>query len=173
MTQKELIDQIFVRLDRVRKELFDTVAFLPSTAFEQRFDKKWNALDILGHLYKFESLLFMFFEHQIPTKTSRPLMDFNPKHLSQGWHDALNNDNEKYVTPDIMKAERISKDDYTKIMENMRIRLKNAVYGHIDKDFSRVVIPHPNSAQLNLIQWLELMEIHEKRHIRQLANLAF
>jgi len=173
MIQKEFIDELFKKLDKTREELFKTADFLPSRSFDKRFDSKWDACELLGHLYKFEFLVYTFFENCIPANTSDASLQYNPKTLSQNWFDAMNNDKEKYNAPKVMKPERILKSDYKRMFTLLRENLKKSIYSKIRKDFSAVIIPHPNGNKLNLIQWLELMEAHEKRHIRQLAKLAF
>jgi hypothetical protein len=173
MNQKELVDLIFKNLDDLRKEVFDVASSLSDDAFEKRFDSKWGAGDILGHLLQEERLITSFFRDYISAKTSNYIEGIVQKRLTAAWFDALNNDGIKFEAPDIMRGKRIGKDEYVSLMEESRSQLRASVYSHINKDFSKVTIPHPNKATLNLIQWLELLEVHERRHLRQLEALGF
>jgi hypothetical protein len=171
--QKQVIDEIFEDLDKVRSSLFDAVEMLPDNAFEPRFDKKWNAPKILGHLNKFETLVLDFFKTHIFDFSKNVTVGWNAKRLSDNWKNALNDYTAKYESPEIMRANGISKNDYKEIFEKTRRQLKTTVYKKLGKDFNKIIIAHPNGSKLNLIQWLELMGVHEKRHIRQLEHLSF
>lgn len=171
MTQKQLIDSIFKQLDEIRDELFRSVEMLPESSFDKRFDNKWNAPEILGHLLKFEQNLLNSFKIYIMNNVPKAPHNFSARLLSDAWVEAMRNDKEKYKAPELFKAQRLKKEDYRNSLEKIRSNLKSVVYNKIEKDFGSVIVPHPNGNKLNLIQWLELLGHHEKRHIRQINNL--
>ncbi len=173
MSQRDVINQIFKELDNIRENLFQTIEMLPSSVFEPRFDSKWNAPKILGHLAKFETLLAEFFQNYILPNAKKVSPAKNPKRLSENWKDAMANDSKKYEAPEILRSKAVVKNSYKELFIENREKLKQAVYQKIDKDFDSIVIPHPNGTKLNLVQWLELFGAHEKRHIRQLEHLSF
>lgn len=172
MNQKEIVDAIFEDIEKTRERLLKTLRNSQSSAFEKRFDQKWNAPEIIGHLYRFEEELTSYFKNFITPSSPKVLPEFTGKRLSQAWFDSMNNDNEKYHAPDIFIPERILKDEYEEKLKKSREKLRNAVYSSLAYDFARIIVPHPNGVKLNLVQWLELMSVHEKRHIRQLERLA-
>ncbi len=171
--QTQVVEQIFDELDKIRGELFQTVEMLPSGVFEPRFDKKWNAPKILGHLNKFEKQVTEYFQNYILSTAKRVNPAWQPRHLSENWRNSMNNDSEKYESPEIFRSQGIPKSRFEEVFKAARQALKSVVFKKIDKDFNEIIIPHPNGSKLNLIQWLELLGDHEKRHIRQLENLSF
>ncbi len=173
MEQAQIINGIFQKLDATRKRLFDKVDMLPSSAFEKRFDSKWNAPEILGHLFKYEMLVCTFFNNIMMNRVRKVTPNYSPRHLSEGWHNSLNDDTQRYKHPETMTPERLNKTDYKSTLQNSRTRLKNYINAKMQADFSEIIIPHPNGSKLSLIQWLELMEVHERRHIRQIEKLLF
>ncbi len=172
MNQKEIIDIVFEDLEKTRNKLFATLQNSSDKIFEKRFDHKWNAPEIVGHLYRFEDEVTGYFMNFIISSSPKAQPEFSGKRLSQAWLDSMNNDNEKYQVPELFIPERVLKEEYAEKLKKSREKLHGAVYSKMSYDFSKIIVPHPNGVKLNLVQWLELLSVHEKRHIRQLEHLA-
>jgi len=86
----------------------------------------------------------------------------------------LEDRSKRYVAPSIATpSERsVEAEDVVARLKRTRAQLLKVVDGQADKTvFGRRAAKHPLFQELRLDQWLDLLDLHEQRHIRQIQDL--
>jgi hypothetical protein len=152
--------------DKIRAAVLDSVNGLSDEQLNQRLNHdKWTIAQVLVHLYLLE----------------RGLSKWIPDALSKG-EEQIVDKKPIYLVPDRSKKVKAPanfepRDQFytldaarTQLVQS-REALNEALAGVAEVELEKRALAHPVFGPLNLKQWVELVGLHEKRHLEQIEEL--
>ncbi len=171
-----MIQGLQEKFDELESVLQSTLTYMdtvPSEVLSRDLSEKWNALEILNHLYISESGTTRYLEKksQAPAKSVQK-GGLNSWVRSKLLQRALNNYQKKYRAPkvvDQVKGELDFQELRSKLISN-RAELANLL-GTITTDSAkRAYFKHPLAGRLNIYQTMDFLIAHFKRHAEQIKE---
>lgn len=127
---------------------------------------KWSISQICHHLYLSESLFSKSIENRLKDKDYESVAH-KPIHL-------VSDRTKKFKSPEIAKPteEPFDVENMLNLLTKSRENLLNVLRSIDDKSIlSKKAAKHPAFGELSLEQWIELLYIHEQRHIEQIKDI--
>jgi hypothetical protein len=127
---------------------------------------KWSISQICHHLYLSESLFSKSIENGLKDKDYESVAH-KPIHL-------VSDRTKKFESPEIAKPteEPFDVENILIFLTQSRNKLLNILRSIDDKSvLSKKAANHPAFGELSLEQWIELLYIHEQRHIEQIKDI--
>ncbi|MBT2716581.1 DinB family protein [Bacillus sp. ISL-57] len=127
---------------------------------------KWSISQICHHLYLSESLFSKSIENGLKDKDYESVAH-KPIQL-------VSDRTKKFESPEIAKPteEPFDVENMLNLLTKSRQNLLNVLRAIDDKSIlSKKAAKHPAFSELSLEQWIELLYIHEQRHIEQIKDI--
>ncbi|MFJ7941959.1 DinB family protein [Peribacillus sp. NPDC096622] len=127
---------------------------------------KWSISQICHHLYLSENLFTKAIENGLKDKDHESVVH-KPIHL-------VSDRTKKFESPEIAKPseEPLSVETILIFLTQSRENLLNILRSIDDKSIlSKKTANHPAFGELSLEQWIELLYLHEQRHIEQIKDI--
>ncbi|MHA7966717.1 DinB family protein [Paenibacillus sp. CAU 1782] len=158
---------IIEKIEQTRKELNQILEQVPVHLFNlPERAGAWSIGQVCRHLVMTE-LLF--------TKAIKQGLVADDLYAPPRPIDLLADENKKFESPDFAKPQKDEELTYQMIHKQLtetRRSLLNVIEGEEDLTiFDRKAAKHPFFKELSLKQWIELLYIHEARHINQILRI--
>lgn len=168
---KTSIQNLLNQLDRIeqdRKELFEEVQLLPEELIRKKpSEEKWSILEIVEHLVLGEDYVLGASEKQLPRKRT-PFHFFRYLFVMT----ILRSFVKVGVPSRKMRPEsKSSLDELSERWENNHQKLRNYLENLDPDNLSDAIFFHPISGPLTVQQALNMMEVHLKRHRKQIEAI--
>ncbi|MGM0877807.1 MAG: DinB family protein [Bacillota bacterium] len=127
---------------------------------------KWSIAQICHHLYLTESLFTKAIVNGLNDKDYENVVA-KPIHL-------VSDRTQKFESPEIAKPseEPFEVEFIINFLTESRVEFLNILQTIEDKSvLSKKAENHPAFGELSLVQWIELLYLHEQRHIEQIKDL--
>jgi uncharacterized damage-inducible protein DinB len=151
---------------KIRKVVLDSVAGLSDEQANQKPDpEKWSIAQVLVHLYLMERGLSKWIPATLKNGEEH-MTDQKPIHL-------VPNRTKKVKAP----ANFEPRDEFTTLeaicakLSQSRDDLNKALEGVSVEQLEKKALPHPVFGPMSLKQWVELIGLHEKRHLEQIEEI--
>ena len=166
------IDEIFEYNAAVREELRSVVAGISG---EYEFavpegEQTWSAAQILEHLALTEEGMGKICSMLLRASKAP---EGQPAKFSEGFLDRAGElDKIKVKTPPTGEPTgAVSLVESLQKMDMNRAKLETKRHRFTENDPCSATFPHPYLGDMTALEWLALIGLHEKRHLRQLKNL--
>lgn len=152
--------------DSIRTEVLVSVIGLGNDQLNQRLDpEKWTIAQVLIHLYLMEIGLSKWIPDAL-SKGEDQVVGQKPVHLVPDRSQRVKAPKnlvprDEFYTLDVIRTK----------LEKSREALKNALVGKAEQDLEKRSLPHPIFGPVNLAQWVQIVGLHEKRHLEQIEEL--
>ncbi|WP_366296444.1 DinB family protein [Paenibacillus sp. AN1007] len=162
-----MMQDILKRLEQTRNELTQIIEQVPVHLFNlPEREGAWSIGQVCQHLVMTE-LLF--------TKAIKQGLAADDLNAPSRRIDLLANEKRKFESPDFAKPQKdevLTYEIMNKKLTETRRSLLNVIEGEEDLTiFNRKAAKHPFFEELSLKQWIELLYIHEARHISQILRI--
>ncbi len=168
------VTEIFDDAQASRRQLKQRVENLsPVQAAYKKAPDAWSVIEILEHLGLVEQQLVKLFSNSLPAvavgngKTAQvQFAPFSMDSYLESTRDRKLKSPQSFVpagglpVSELLQRLRASRDEL--------LALRPRCEAH---DLSRIVFPHPVYGPINLYQWLTVVGLHEKRHLRQIEAI--
>lgn len=152
--------------NKIRAEVLDSVNMLSDEQLNQRLDpEKWTIAQVLVHLYLLERGLSKWIPDAL-SKGEKQIVDKKPIYMVPDRSKKLKAP--KNVEP---RDEFYTLDAVQIKLRQSRVALNEALAGVAEEELEKRALPHPVFGPINLKQWVELVGVHEKRHLEQIEEL--
>ena len=161
------LDDYKEHLFTTREKLLDEISSLSDEEFNRTIeDNKWSIAQICHHLWKTETLfrraiLFGLDQKIISITERKPIqvvLDMSKKYQAPKVSEP---DPGPFQVPQIIQLLGDSRNKFMGVLEKIDDR-------SVLKD---IAVNHPRFGDLPLDQWIELLYLHEQRHIEQIKGL--
>lgn len=161
------MDELKANLQQTREQLVNTISSLSYDAFNQQTEaNEWNIAQVCRHLVITETLFARVIKsglhkQQTVETTRMPI------------HRVLDR-SKKFAAPKIAQpgTEPIQVDQMLELLNDSRTKFMNVINNIADRSLlTNVTVKHDVFGDLPLDQWIELLFLHEQRHIEQIKSL--
>lgn len=155
------------KLSETRERLINEISMLGYKQLNQKPDKKsWSIAQVCHHLVLTENLFAEAIKYGLKKKEIR---DFVPQKINSisdrtkkvEAPEMSNPSSEPFQLEEVMNLLRKSRENLLAVLDTVEdvsiLRKKN--------------VKHPVFGKLPLIQWVELLYLHEQRHIEQIQDI--
>jgi len=155
------------QLEATRKELLTLIDTIPEHLFNKKeSEQRWSIGQVLDHLHKTEIEITKVIKYILTLPEQEPLKD---KPL------ALTLDRTRKITAPTTLSPSTSDLSKHKLLTSLSQSRKELIQV-IESipptvDLTRLGYKHPAFDELSLIQWIEFIGYHEKRHLAQLDEI--
>lgn len=170
---KSLIKK-FRELEEQRLAIFDLIKNRNNADLNQRpAEDKWSVLQIIDHLRQAEGMALQYMQKK--RQTPDELTDIG----SMGWlrvrtiNAALKMPKLTFKAPSIFEEsnETLDKDELFNEWMTIRQGLSEIINSISSEEAQKDLFKHPAVGKLNLEQALSFMDVHQKRHKKQIEQL--
>jgi uncharacterized damage-inducible protein DinB len=161
-------EELMCGIEEARLELFDYITNLPDNRAAIKLSKEeWSILDILEHLYVIEKVM---------TEEVKQILEKNErkKALKHKPLDSTVDRSNKFKAPENLKPKK----EFTTLKEakekltTSRHSLLNVLKAYDLSDLTSNSGKHPAFGTISVVQWIEFIGLHEKRHLSQIKELV-
>ncbi|KQL44021.1 PadR family transcriptional regulator [Brevibacillus choshinensis] len=161
------MDKFEEYLIKTREQLLNEFSFLSFDEFNRRFEmEKWSIAQVCHHLFITETLfakaIVFGLDQKKPTDTEHIPIQF------------VSDRSNKIQAPKISEpsSEPFQVLQIIQLLNDSRNKLMYVLSKIDDKSVLRAIaVKHPVFGNLPLDQWVELLHLHEQRHIEQIKDL--
>lgn len=154
-------------LRKTREQLLQEISALSFEAFNRRIDQStWSIAQVCQHLAITDRLFAKAILYGLEQK-SPPKDEHIPIHF-------VSDRSNRIQAPQISEpgSEPLPVSQIIELLDESRQKLKDVLAQIDDKSVLKTIaVKHPVFGNLPLDQWVELLELHEQRHIEQIKEL--
>ncbi|MDQ0232105.1 DinB family protein [Metabacillus malikii] len=156
------------QLEATRKELLTVIEAIPETFINvKESEKKWSIGQVLDHLHKTEVNITKVIKHMSTLPEQQDSLPTKPLVLT------LDRTRKVKVSDSLAPAlAELDKQELLDALAQSRAELINVIEAIPQTvDFTKIGYKHPVFGELSLMQWIEFIGYHEKRHLAQIEEV--
>lgn len=163
------IEMLLQGLQVTRTTILSEIEMLTDTEVNTKPRRdKWSIIQILHHLHLVEqsvtsALLYALHKNErkpVPHKDLQFMLDRTKKREAP---------QQMEPTETLMKKQQM-----IQLLHNSREKLVHALHSVVDeRDLVEKSLKHPVFHELNLYQWVQVLDLHEQRHLTQLKEAKY
>ncbi|MBJ7930657.1 PadR family transcriptional regulator [Bacillus toyonensis] len=156
------------KFDETRKQLFEEITLLSDAQFNRKPDQdKWSIAQVCHHL--------VLLDERVITVISSGLKKMDSiQNERKEIHDIVLDRSIKFIAPEMIEPsiETFEVQQMIDLLNNARKELMRFLRTIEDESIlAKKSVMHPALGELLLDQWIELIYLHEQRHIEQIKEI--
>lgn len=160
------VSELMEQNTEIREEVLQSVSGLSDEQLNEQVEQgSWTIMQVLDHLH--------LMEKSITYTISNQLVNGEHKTVGEKPIQLTTNRSTKVEAPSfvIPSKDFISLKDMTEKLSESRNTLINVIDSADKTLLEQRAYPHPAFGEMNLIQWIPFIGLHEKRHLVQIEEL--